>query len=394
MTQATLRSRDVVELTAQLVAVPSENPGGDERTAAELIRDWCSVFGFPPPRLVGSAGRPNLVTEVRFGPGGRNLGLCGHLDTKPVGEGAWETDPLQATVLDGELRGRGVADMKGAVAAMMLATAGMAEQQPGRGAVMLVFCADEEYGARHGARLFTSSDLSGVDAIVIGEPGGIQHDWDRLHLGSRGICNFDIEVTARQAHSGLRDALGLVSATEAAARLIVALADDFCPTHPAGGPTPTVNPGAVIRGGISYGVVPGRAIVSSECRLVAGMERAVFEREVGQLVAAHLLEGAEAQIEIQDWIPAAAVPSDHPVVEAARHALESVTGTAPPDDMFPATTDATWFNALGIATLPAVGPGLLSHAHAPNEAVSLHALRQAVDVYSELIAEYALGEDE
>lgn len=393
MTQATQRARDVVELTSELVAAPSENPGGDERAAADLIRDWCSAFGFPPPRLVGSAQRPNLVTEVRFGPGGRNLGLCGHLDTKPVGEGAWETDPLQATVVDGELRGRGVVDMKGALAAMILATARMAEQQPGRGAVTLVFCADEEYGARHGARLFTVSDLSGVDAIVIGEPGGIHHDWDRLHLGSRGICNFDIEVTTRQAHSGLRDALGLVSATEAAARLIVALADDFRPTHPPGGPTPTVNPGAVIRGGISYGVVPGRAMVSSECRLVAGMERAVFEREVGELVAAHLLEGAEVRMEVQDWIPAAAVSFDHPVVEAARHAVETVTGSALPDDMFPATTDATWFDALGFPTLPAVGPGLLSHAHAPNEAVSLDALRQAVDVYSALIADYALGAD-
>lgn len=393
MTQATLRARDVVELTSELVAVPSENPGGDERAAADLIREWCSAFRFPPPRLVGSAQRPNLVTEVRFGPGGRNLGLCGHLDTKPVGEGAWETDPLQATVVDGQLRGRGVVDMKGGLAAMMLATARMAEQQPGRGAVTLVFCADEEYGARHGARLFTASDLSGVDAIVIGEPGGIHHDWDRLHLGSRGICNFDIEVTTRQAHSGLRDALGLVSATEAAARLVVALADDFTPTHPSGGPAPTVNPGAVIRGGISYGVVPGRAMVSSECRLVAGMERAVFEREVGELVAAHLLDGAEARMEVQDWIPAAAVPGDHPVVEAARHAVETVTGTAPPDDMFPATTDATWFDALGIATLPAVGPGLLSHAHAPDEAVSLDALHQAVDVYTALITDYALGGD-
>lgn len=392
MTQATLRAGDVVELTSELVAVPSENPGGDERAVADLIRELCSAFDFPTPRLIGSADRPNLVTEVRFGSGGRNLGLCGHLDTKPVGEGAWETDPLSATVVDGELRGRGVADMKGALAAMMLATARTANEEPGRGAVTLIFCADEEYGARHGARLFTASDLSGVDAIVIGEPGGIHHDWDRLHLGSRGICNFDIEVTTRQAHSGLRDALGLVSATEAAARLVVALAD-FTPAHPSGGPAPTVNPAAVIRGGISYGVVPGRAVVSSECRLVAGMERAVFQGEVDDLVTAHLLEGAEARVEVQDWIPATAVSADDPVVEAARRAVATVTGSAPPDDLFPATTDATWFDALGIPTLPALGPALLSHAHAPDEAVSLDALGQAVDVYAALIGDYALGRD-
>ncbi|MFP3915728.1 MAG: M20 family metallopeptidase [Actinomycetota bacterium] len=382
---------DVVELTAELVSIPSENPGGDERAVADLIRRWWESFGLPPFRLVGSPERPSLVSRIRFGPGGRHLGLCGHLDTKPVGEGAWETDPLRATLVNGELRGRGVADMKGAVAAMLAAVARAAPIQE-RGEITLILCADEEYGARHGARLFDVSDVEGVEAIVIGEPGGIHHDWDRLHLGSRGICNFDIEVTTRQAHSGLRDALGLVSATEVAARLVVALADGFTPSHPPGGPAPTVNPGAVLEGGISYGVVPGRARVASECRLVAGMDRRVFEGEVRSLVEAHRPEGADVRVTVQDWIPAAEVTPGHPIVEAARRAVASVTGATPPDDLFPATTDATWFTALGIPTLPAVGPGLLSHAHAPDEAVSVAALRQAVEVYSALISGYAGGE--
>ncbi|HEX7098039.1 MAG TPA: M20 family metallopeptidase [Acidimicrobiia bacterium] len=385
--ERTGREIDVPELTAELVAVPSINPGGDERAAAELIRTWCDRFGFPAPRLVGSEERPNLVVEVRFGPGGRNLALCGHLDTKPVGEGDWETDPLRAVVVGDELRGRGVADMKGAIAAMVAATA-EARRHLDQGAVTLVFCADEEYGARHGAKVFTGEDVAGIDAMVIGEPGGIHHDWDRLHLGSRGICNFDIEITTRQAHSGLKDAFGLVSATEVAARVVVALSDDFTPTHPEGGPAPTINPGAVIEGGISYGVVPGRAVVSSECRLVAGMEKDTFISEVRQLVERIVPDGAEATVVMQDWIPATAVDPAEPVVGSAHRALEAVTGSVPPDDFFPATTDATWFAALGLPVLPALGPGLLSHAHAPNEAVSLAALRQAEEIYLRLIEDF------
>ena len=380
------------ELTAELVAVPSINPGGDERAAAELIRTWCDRFGFPAPRLVGSADRPNLVVEVRFGPGGRNLALCGHLDTKPVGEGDWETDPLQAVVVGDELRGRGVADMKGAIAAMFTATE-TARRRLDRGAVTLVLCADEEYGARHGARVFTENDVAGIDAMVIGEPGGIHQDWDRLHLGSRGICNFDVEITTRQAHSGLKDAFGLVSATEVASRVVVALADDFTPTCPPGGPAPTINPGAVIEGGISFGVVPGRAVVSSECRLVAGMERETFVSEIRQLVDRVVPDGAEAMIEVHDWIPATAVDPNEPVVESARRAVQEVIGSVPPDDLFPATTDATWFAALGLSVLPALGPGLLSHAHAPNEAVSITALHQADEIYLRLIAAFC-GEAE
>ena len=174
------------ELAAELVAVPSINPGGDERAAAELIRTWCERFGFPAPRLVGSPERPNLVTEVRFGPGGRNLALCGHLDTKPVGEGEWKTDPLRAVVVGDELRGRGVADMKGALAAMVVAAAA-ARRHLDQGAVTLVFCADEEYGARHGARVFTEADVAGIDAMVIGSRAASTR-LGPSPPGSRGIC--------------------------------------------------------------------------------------------------------------------------------------------------------------------------------------------------------------
>src|SRR5690606_41395820 len=128
---------------------------------------------------------------------------------------------------------------------------------------------------------FPEAGVAWVDAIVPGGARRLPADMDRLHLGSRGICNFDITVTTRQAHSGLKDELGLVSATEVAARIVVALADDFTPTHPRPGPVPTVNAGAVVSGGISYGVVPGQAGVSSACRLVAGMEQRAEERRVG-----------------------------------------------------------------------------------------------------------------
>jgi succinyl-diaminopimelate desuccinylase len=144
------------------------------------------------------AERPNLIVELDFGPGGHTLGLCGHLDTKPVGEGRWSTDPLQAAQVNGELRGRGVVDMKGAIGAMLLAAADLVAEPPARGRLLLVLPADEENGAVYGGQWLAEHQPIDADAIVIGEPGGLFADWDRLHLGSRGICNFDIDIVTEQ----------------------------------------------------------------------------------------------------------------------------------------------------------------------------------------------------
>ncbi len=375
----------VLELTRRLVAAPSQNPGEDERSVAAVVEAICAELGLPVPQRVGEPTRPNQLIELSFGSSGGRLLLCGHLDTKPVGEGRWSTPPLTASQVGDELRGRGVVDMKGAIAAMLLSAADLAADPPPRGSLLLALVADEEDGARFGGRWLAENHPLTADAAVIGEPGGLFDDWDRLHLGSRGICNFDIEVTTDQGHSSLRDVFGMVSATEVAARLIVAIRDEFTPPCPEDQPwRPTLTPGVVIEGGINYGVLPGFARVRSECRLVSGMTENEFVAALKAFVAARVPDGAEVAVTVRDWIDATRIESDHAVAVAARDALEHVVGVVPADDVFPATTDATWLAAMGVPTLPALGPGLLRHAHAVDERVGMVALRQARDLYTHL----------
>ncbi len=383
---------DVAEVTRRLVEAPSVNPGGDELRVAGVVDDVCRDLSLPAPRRVGLHDRPNLVIDVDFGGGGLTLALCGHLDTKPVGDGVWETDPFTVTEIDGELRGRGVVDMKGALAAMLLAATDLIADPPTEGRLRLVFCADEENGAVHGARLLTEHGAVSADAMIIGEPGGIVDDWDRLHIGSRGICNFDVEVTTEQAHSGLRDALSLPSATEIGARILLALADDLSPSVPDGAEwLPTMNAGVVIEGGTTYGVIPGRARIASDCRLVPGMEQERLLDEIRELVGRVTPRDTDARVVVRDWIPPMTIPADHDIVRHAADALASVIGSAPPIGLFPATTDASWFAASGIPALPALGPGLLRYAHGRDERISLEALGQARDVYRTVASSFLGG---
>jgi succinyl-diaminopimelate desuccinylase len=370
----------VAELTAALIAAPSPNPPGDERAAAAVAAEALPVA----PRVIArDPARPNLLATLDFGPGGRHLVLCGHLDTKPVGGARWSVDPFAATVDGDRLYGLGSTDMKGAVAAM-IAAAGRLELPAGRLSLLLV--ADEENGAAYGAR-HVASEIE-ADAIVIGEPCGRETDFDALPLVSRGIARFRAVARGAQGHSSLADGPG--NAGVAAARAVVALAGApplEPPENPHGltGWELTLNPALRYDGGVGYGVLPAEVAALCEVRLLPGTDR---EALTATLRAR--LDGAELEWDDVDWLEGTAVAPGDPVAVAVRRSAERVLGAAPPDAVFPGTTDATWL-AGAAPTLPAWGPGLLSRAHAADEWVSLTALHTAVDLYTELAREFCAG---
>jgi acetylornithine deacetylase/succinyl-diaminopimelate desuccinylase-like protein len=390
---------DVVELAQRFIRVPSPNPGGTERAVATTVTDAMLDLGLPFPRTVAKdAERPNLVSTVDFGPGGRHLVFAGHIDTKPVGDAVWTTDPFAADVDGDRLYGLGSADMKGAVAAMLLAVAGLAGAGgPTAGRITLALVADEENGALFGARHLCETLDLGADAVVIGEPGGIHDDWDRLHLVSHGIARMLVTATARQGHSSLSALLGSRNAGVDVARALVAIADRAelaIPenVHELADWQATVNPALRFDGGVGYGVLPAAIGAVSEVRTLPGMTKeGVREAFLAALAAEPGL--GEAAIDVgfdapNDFLPATAVDPGHPVVAAAREASAAVLGAEPPLSAFPGTTDATWFDRAGIPTLPALGPGLLSRCHGADEWVSVTALRQSVPLYAALAARF------
>jgi acetylornithine deacetylase/succinyl-diaminopimelate desuccinylase-like protein len=374
----------VVELTSALIAARSPNPPGDERAVATVAAEALPVA----PRVIARAPeRPNLLATLDFGPGGRHLVLCGHLDTKPVGGANWSVDPFTATIDGDRLYGLGSTDMKGAVAAMIVA-AGRLDLPAGRLSLLLV--ADEENGAAYGAR-HVAAGLA-ADAIVIGEPCGREADFDRLPLVSRGIARWRVVARAAQAHSSLSGELRARNAGVDAARAVVALADGpplDAPEDPHGleGWELTLNPALRYDGGVGYGVLPESIAALCEVRMLPGTDRAALTAALQAR-----LDGAELEWDAPptDWLEATSVAPGDPIAVAVRRSCERVLGSAPPDAVFPGTTDAAWLSSVA-PTLPAWGPGLLRRAHAADEWVSIEALGTAVDLYTELAREFCAG---
>jgi acetylornithine deacetylase len=385
------RRDELIDFACELVAAPSPSPPGDERAVAALVADRLRALGVEDVEVRSlEPERPNVLARVPGTRGGPTLMLSGHLDTKPPGDlGAWSTPPWEPVVEDGMLRGLGSADMKGPVAAMVYATAALAEDRS-RGALVLALTADEEAGGVFGAKWLAEQGLLEADACVIGEPSGIARDWDAIRLVSRGSAIFTIRVRGTQMHSSLSDRLPSVNASAKLARLMERMDREgnsfltFDP-HPLVLRGPTVNVGLTVSSGLGYGILPGAGEFLSDIRALPGMTKETIEADLLAFLERAKADDPEldAELVFDHWTPPSEIPADSLIVGVLAGAAEAVLGSPVPVDSFPGGTDAPYFQLVaGIPTVPSFGPGLLTVAHTPNESISVEAIVQAAKIYA------------
>ncbi|MDA8069370.1 MAG: M20/M25/M40 family metallo-hydrolase, partial [Actinomycetota bacterium] len=149
---------ETTEVLARLVRFNTVNPPGNEREAIEYLEAYVRAAGFQTELLAAEPERPNLIATL---PGhsqdGPTLVFLGHVDTVLAAAEDWQHDPWSGEVADGFLWGRGALDMKNQVAAEAVAAVALARGgwRPQRGALKLVFVADEETSGDVGARWLT-----------------------------------------------------------------------------------------------------------------------------------------------------------------------------------------------------------------------------------------------
>jgi acetylornithine deacetylase len=385
------RADDILEFARDLIRTPSPNPPGDERAVADAITARLRSLGLERvDRLGSSEHRPNLIVTVEGETEGPTLMLAGHMDTKPAGDtAAWVTDPWDPVVQDGNLIGLGSGDMKASVAAMVYAAAALATT-PFPGRLVLVFTADEEAGSTLGSKWLAERGLLAADAAIIGEPGGVEQEWESIHLVSRGVAMFRVIVRGTQMHSSISDRLDGVNATVEMARLIEKMDGElkrslrFEP-HPLCPLGPTVNVGVMAEAGVYFGVYPGRAEFACDVRTLPGMSQEGLIEDIEAFLAGAMRENPRLDAELE-WVammPASEIAADELVVSALREAARDVLGHEPRLDAFPGATDAPYFQLVaGIPTVASFGPGLLPRAHGPNEYLSADGAYVAAKVYA------------
>ena len=354
----------LTELTAQLVAIDSVNPGlvpgaKGEAELAAFVADWCAVRGLDV-EVVGSE-RASVVATRRGSGGGRSLLLNAHLDT--VGVSGMDA-PLEPRVEDGRLYGRGSYDMKGALAAILLVAA---EASGLRGDVIVTAVADEEFGS-----VGTESVLERVsaDAAVVVEPTELQ-----VAVAHRGFVAFEVATAGVAAH-GSRPDLG-IDAIAKMGPVLVALSHlderlQAGPGHPLVG-TGSLH-ASLIEGGQELSSYPTRCVVTAERRTIPGEAVEQVERELRDAVG-------DAEVRVLFSRRPYEAPTGHPFVELVGRAAGT---TEHAGALF--WTDAALVADAGIPTV-LYGPAGAG-AHAAVEWVDLASLERVRDVVSRVAAEW------
>ena len=379
---------DLIRLTQDLIRIPTLNPPG------ENYREICDFLD--KRRAHGTPGdsekypRWNIVARRDGAQTGECVHFNSHTDVVEVGQG-WTFDPFGGAVSDGKIYGRGACDMKGGLAASIIAAEAFIEEHPNfQGAIEISGTADEESGGYGGVAYLAEQgffDPNKVQHVIIPEP--LQKD--RICLGHRGGWWAEIETKGEIAHGSmpfLGDCavrhMGAVL-SEFETKLYPAMAARFTemPVVPEGARQSTMNINS-IHGGQKeqtddFTGLPAHCVPDS-CRIVIDRRYLVEETldQVRDEVTA-LLEGLRETrpdfeyelTELNSVIPSM-TEKTAPVVETVAKAIEDVMGKPPTYVASPGSYDQKHIDRIGkLKNCIAYGPGLLELAHKPDEYIGI-----------------------
>jgi succinyl-diaminopimelate desuccinylase len=393
--QALIDRQELIAVASDLVRIPSvHDPArsdGNERAAASYVAALLRRWGIAYREREVAPGRPNIVADIAGARQGSILVFEGHTDVVTAGDAsAWSFDPFSGDVRDGKLLGRGATDMKGGLAAMLVAA--RAIQRAGSdfaGTLRLAVLADEE-GLMLGAKGFVADgELRGVTAVVSCEP-----ESDRLCLAQKGAIRLRVRLTGKMAHGcmpheGVNPVAALGEVLVACAELERAVQSEH-PRHALLG-TFYLTPTVALAGERAQGnVIPGSAELLLDIRTTPQHDHAMIHERAGRAIAAAVarVPGASYAIDVLDDRPATETEPDDPIVTAVSEAHRREVGTAPAFGGVPGTTDGTIFWAATRVPLVAFGPGIVTLAHQADEFVCVDDLVRYARVYVDAALSY------
>lgn len=367
----------VVALTQRLVAFDTVNPPGTEAPLAIALAEILEAAGGRVCLAPFAADRQSLIATFGGQADRPLLAFTGHLDTVPLGGRPWEYDPFAGEVAGNRLYGRGATDMKGGIAAFIVATLRFAARLEGTPGVRLILTAAEETGCE-GARELVADGLplGPVGALIVGEPTS-----NVPLVGHKGCLWLRAVVGGVAAHGSMPH-LG-VNAVCRAARIVRHLEgfDISTPPHPLLG-QPTLNIG-YLQGGTNINTVPDRAEIGIDIRTTPALDHAVL--------AARLASEVGEGIELETLVDTPGIWTDpaEPWVQEVFAVAKAVTGNTPSVGGAPFVTDASLLTpALGGVPTVILGPGEIELAHQTDEYCRVDRLEQAVAIYEQLICRW------
>jgi acetylornithine deacetylase/succinyl-diaminopimelate desuccinylase family protein len=373
---------EIIELTRELVRIPTINPPADTRRCAETILKRFQKESIDVEIVEGKTGASNVLARLPGKERGKTLLLNGHIDVVPPGEN-WTMDPFGAEIRGDKLYGRGTSDMKSGIASAMAAMIRMKRSgTPFRGEIVFTAVCDEETGSEFGTVYLMNRGI-GKDAAfaIVAEPTNL-----RVEIGNRGLRWMDVTIRGKASHAG-RPHLG-VNAVLHGARFIEKIhalkfknRNDLFDV-----PEPSLSV-TLIHGGTKENIIPDRCDLVLDRRMIPGETTETVLAELDGVITPLLEREKDLRIEVKTrphfWDPYLVSPQE-PIVQAAIDAVTTVTGNRPEIGAKAGCTDGSHLFHMGGIPTVLLGPGNAKLSHQADEWTSMEDMCLAASIYTEI----------
>jgi succinyl-diaminopimelate desuccinylase len=343
---------ELIELCGRLVAAVSVNPPGRTADAAEVVHAYLSGHGVATEKVMADDEAPNIIGRIEGGAGGSHVVFNAHMDTMEAGdEAAWTVPVARLTRRDGRLYGLGMGNMKGALAAMCLATAILKRHSNAwKGRLTMTAVSDEVMFGERGTVyvLRVRPDVAG-DFLISGEGPGFMH----FAVAEKGLLWLDVEARSPGGHASraLRGETAVMKLAAFLARLDAM--NDVYATLPrelegvSGGEGNlglrlSLNAGTLAAGTVRSQVAT-RAHTQIDIRLPPGISAQACETMIRKQ-----MDGDDISIAVVKAWDANWTALDNPLVAELATAATAVRGEAPPFVVRLPGSDARRWRDLGV----------------------------------------------
>ena len=369
---------EAIQLTQELVRIRSLS--GEEEKIQTYVHAILSQIGFEVKSYSKVINRPNLIASLFGARQHPNLLLIAHVDNIPVeNSDSWLAPPYEAQVMAGRILGRGVADMKAGLAAMIIAAKSIKESGvPINGALSIATVVDEEVDSTYGMRYLADNLLISADAAVFGEPS-----FPYVAVALKGGAWLKMTTAGKAVGSGWPER-GVNAVTNMAKLLLHLEALDFGKaSHPLLGRT-TIAPGTTINGGTNLHSVPDRCEATVDVYSIPGETTEHILARIQNVIDRLHTEDPnfEASVNLLYSAEPYEIAPNQELLVDLQSCIESVFGSKAELTGVPSIGDARFLGKLGIPAIPAYGPGESGKGHVINESVKIDTLIGVAKVYA------------
>ncbi|UDW83950.1 succinyl-diaminopimelate desuccinylase [Pasteurella canis] len=368
---------NIISLARELIRRPSISP--NDQGCQQIIAERLAKLGF---QIEWMPFNDTLNLWAKHGSGSPVIAFAGHTDVVPIGdEKQWQYPAFSAQIVDDILYGRGAADMKGSLAAMVVAAEKFVEANPNhQGTIALLITSDEEAAAKDGTvrvvdTLMARNEL--IDYCIVGEPSSSQKLGDIIKNGRRGSITANLYIQGIQGH------VAYPHLAKNPVHKSLAFLTELTTYQWDQGNTffpPTSLQIANIQAGTgSNNVIPGELYVQFNLRYCTEMTDELIKSKVAEMLDKHQLNyHIEWHLSGKPFLTATGK-----LVDAAVDAVKKVTQNTPQLDTGGGTSDARFIALMG-AEVVEFGP-LNKSIHKVNECVDVNDLVQCGQIYQQIL---------